>query len=323
MCRNFSPRLRSQSFRLLRSTLGDSLGNFGSWLSTSIVTVQVLPVHPDPMEKSSENATNNDRIAAAGSSPNNRLNAILPYVCVFCNTPCAALYRRLSVSLSSIKAMNCTKCYKMVDPYIEREWLLVVIDCILLREEAFRHVLYNVDDLKDIPIPTLAQVVIGLSTLDAYLKWQTISVIDAVDSGQLNMTTDSSLVRFSLLVLSSSLGTMLQWLIMQLFHTRREEARVRMKLFWGLVLPRSFAVVTIFVSTWENTKIVVMLGSLLIACWQGMAIWVATNDLYTPMLGFLTGILWRLLLSIVYTHQCPCLGFQLTVLSQNYPLCIT
>ena len=57
--------------------------------------------------------------------------------------------------------MTCSQCHKMVDPYIEREWLLVVIDCILLREEAYRHVLYNVDELKDIAIPTLLQVVFG------------------------------------------------------------------------------------------------------------------------------------------------------------------
>ena len=148
--------------------------------------------------------------------------------------------------------------------------------------------------------------------------------MDTVDSRELDMISNTSLVRFSFLVFSSALGMMFQWFVMQLFQTRHEkEARARMKLFWGLFLPSSFAVVTIFVSTWENTKTVVMLGSLLMACWQGLAIWVATNDLSTPMLGFFTGILWRLLLSIIFTQQYPCLGFQLGVMSQKYPLCIT
>mmetsp|Transcript_9261 Transcript_9261/g.18447 ORF Transcript_9261/g.18447 Transcript_9261/m.18447 type:complete len:448 (+) Transcript_9261:174-1517(+) len=66
-----------------------------------------------------------------------------PYVCVYCGTPCAVLYRQLTNSLSSIKAMHCERCQRIVDPYIEREWLLVVIDCILLRPESYRHILYN------------------------------------------------------------------------------------------------------------------------------------------------------------------------------------
>ncbi|OEU22739.1 hypothetical protein FRACYDRAFT_232898 [Fragilariopsis cylindrus CCMP1102] len=92
-------------------------------------------------------------------------NTTKSYVCVFCGTPCAALYRKLtststststtttttsrsttstsSTTISSIKAMNCDICQRIVDPYTEREWLLVAIDCILLRPEAYRHVLYN------------------------------------------------------------------------------------------------------------------------------------------------------------------------------------
>ena len=72
----------------------------------------------------------------------------LQYVCVYCGTPCACLYRQLNNnSLSSIKAMYCHNCHRIVDPYIEREGLLVLIDCILLRPEAYRHVLYNNQDL--------------------------------------------------------------------------------------------------------------------------------------------------------------------------------
>lgn len=72
----------------------------------------------------------------------------LQYVCVYCGTPCACLYRQLNKnSLSSIKAMHCQNCHRIVDPYIEREGLLVLIDCILLRPEAYRHVLYNNHDL--------------------------------------------------------------------------------------------------------------------------------------------------------------------------------
>ncbi len=121
----------------------------------------------------------------------------LPYVCVYCGTPCACLYRQLNKkSLSSIKAMHCENCHRIVDPYIEREWLLVILDCILLRPEAYRHVLYNNQDLswyvrsnhhKDNEIgenkdnsligsriPNLVQWTLVSSLFHALLKWKAL-----------------------------------------------------------------------------------------------------------------------------------------------------
>ena len=117
--------------------------------------------------------------------------------CVYCGTPCACLYRQLNKkSLSSIKAMHCKACHRIVDPYIEREWLLVILDCILLRPEAYRHVLYNNQDLswyvrsnhhKDNEIrenkansligsriPNLVQWTLVSSLFHALLKWKAL-----------------------------------------------------------------------------------------------------------------------------------------------------
>ena len=103
-------------------------------------------------EKSASNSKSNDddddeSTSSLPSSSPPSLPCLNPYVCVHCGAPCAALYRQLNKnSLSSIKAMHCEQCHRIVDPYIEREWLLVVIDCILLRPEAYRHILYNNED---------------------------------------------------------------------------------------------------------------------------------------------------------------------------------
>ena len=66
------------------------------------------------------------------------------YRCVGCLHPCASLYKTLGKGGSVIKLTPCTKCARpSADPYCEREWLLVVLDLILLRKEAYRHVLWN------------------------------------------------------------------------------------------------------------------------------------------------------------------------------------
>jgi hypothetical protein len=248
----------------------------------------------------------------------------LPYVCVHCSTPCAVLYRRLSVSLSSIKAMTCVNCEKLVDPYIEQEWLLVAIDCILLREEAYRHVLYNVDELKQFSVRTRFQLLFGWCILDGYLKWESITSDESPykDGGVLSQ--HDQMFQLAVLSVTSSLGLLFQWYIMQVFQTRREKSRgAGTKLFWALILPSSFSIVTIFVNIWENAKTVRMLGSLLIAYWQGIAVWVVTGDLSTPLLGVVAGILWRLLVSLLFTQPFPCIGLELEILGENHHLCVT
>ena len=70
-----------------------------------------------------------------------REDATPVFRCVHCMAPSSSMYRFYG---SEIKLTLCAKCGQNVDPYVERDWLLVAMDCILLREEAFRHVLCNI-----------------------------------------------------------------------------------------------------------------------------------------------------------------------------------
>mmetsp|Transcript_15726 Transcript_15726/g.20929 ORF Transcript_15726/g.20929 Transcript_15726/m.20929 type:complete len:387 (-) Transcript_15726:55-1215(-) len=70
------------------------------------------------------------------------------YTCVTCQTPSSTLYKNYSpnngtTKFSSIKLTRCTNCNNDVDPYIEYELLLVIMDCILFRKKAYRHLLFN------------------------------------------------------------------------------------------------------------------------------------------------------------------------------------
>mmetsp|Transcript_4706 Transcript_4706/g.9899 ORF Transcript_4706/g.9899 Transcript_4706/m.9899 type:complete len:325 (+) Transcript_4706:62-1036(+) len=66
------------------------------------------------------------------------------YICTNCSVPTPSLYKVYSTP-GSIQLTTCKYCGHDVDPYIERELILVIIDCVLHRPEAFRHVLYNRD----------------------------------------------------------------------------------------------------------------------------------------------------------------------------------
>uniref|UniRef100_A0A7S3QJN8 Protein ARV n=1 Tax=Chaetoceros debilis TaxID=122233 RepID=A0A7S3QJN8_9STRA len=66
------------------------------------------------------------------------------YACVACLHPNESLYKQYS-SAKNIKLTSCPSCGRDVDPYIERELLLVVMDMMLLRISAYRHFFFNMD----------------------------------------------------------------------------------------------------------------------------------------------------------------------------------
>lgn len=266
-------------------------------------------------------ASEEKRIRSSVSSSTEKPHSLLPYVCVHCCTPCAALYRRLSVSLSSIKAMTCETCGKLVDPYIEQEPLLIAIDCILSRAEAYRHVLYNTDDLKSLPPHTIIELLIGWCVLEGYVKWQAANTefLEASDTVEARRNLLAELAPFALRAL---LGLLFQWCVMQAFLTNEQFiSGIRLKLFWAVFLPCNFTAVVVFVGIWESTKTIRMLSILLIAYWQGTATWVVTKDLLTPTLCLLAGILWRFLLPHLFPGQFPCVSDELQVF--NHRFCVT
>ena len=75
------------------------------------------------------------------------------YICTNCASPTPTLYKVYSTP-GSIQLTTCKGCGNDVDPYIEREWLLVFMDCVLHRHEAYRHVLYNREPFSKIGVQT-------------------------------------------------------------------------------------------------------------------------------------------------------------------------
>jgi uncharacterized membrane protein len=223
--------------------------------------------------------------------------------------------------VSSIKLTTCTKCAQAVDPYIEREWLLVVIDCILRREEAYRHVLFNSDLHILFSYPRAFQFGMAWSILDAYLGWETVRETDP--------TRTSPLQDYHYIVaiaVSSFLGLLLQWIVIS-FALGKTTSRTSKQVYFALLLPSGFSVVTILIIIWENTQTVRLLGALLIAYWQSVALTVLspTNTPTVIAITFLVRIVWKLVCSLVI-QPFPCVGLELSLASilarQPLALCL-
>jgi hypothetical protein len=278
------------------------------------------------MKHASPDASSKSLKMTASSSSNKEKEAgeVLPYVCVHCGSPSASLHRQLSVSLSSIQTTTCASCGKIVDPYAEREGLLVAIDCILLREEAYRHVLYNVEELRQLAPVKYFHFLAAWSILDTYLKWETVRNDPSMEDMGLKFQAPAFLFSLSA---SSVLGVLLQCTAivgyLSFAGTKHPPSNLAGKVFLALLLPSTFSVVSIVVMIWENTKTVRILGSVLITYWQGMAVSVISNDISVPLVGILVGVLWRLAVSTLWLQPYPCVGLELNGWDQIPTICAT
>lgn len=59
-------------------------------------------------------------------------------VCINCTNPV-----NVSVKIPSNKSIKCERCGEIVDRYIEFESCMVFLDCVLLSEIVFTHIIYN------------------------------------------------------------------------------------------------------------------------------------------------------------------------------------
>ncbi|XP_065361276.1 protein ARV1 [Calliphora vicina] len=66
----------------------------------------------------------------------------LAYVCINCGQKVKELYKKYS---NTFKTVNCEKCHNVADKYIEFETVIILVDSMLLSQQAYRHALFNRD----------------------------------------------------------------------------------------------------------------------------------------------------------------------------------
>lgn len=87
------------------------------------------------------------------------------YTCVNCGSQVQELFKQYSPAV--LKLVHCGKCHKIADKYIEYDPVIVMIDLVLLNEQAYRHVLYNS------PSQNHWRLAVILVLFEAYSEWMT------------------------------------------------------------------------------------------------------------------------------------------------------
>lgn len=224
----------------------------------------------------------------------------LRYRCVECCAPAPSLYKEYTKT--SIKLTCCNRCNKNVDPYVERDWALVVLDCILLRLPAYRHVLWNATSYA--PLPRMESSTTNFLDGVNLRKIFQYSVVASILQAHLHReglrteknAGDLKEYLYCKLVLYSISGLLVQCAVTYFFakalsSIERAKKMTYLPISLGLILPLTFSLVTALVSVWENTSTVRFLGKLLETVFQFTAILVVGGACGET--AFLLGLLAR------------------------------
>jgi len=87
--------------------------------------------------------------------------------CVHCGESIEFLYKEYSKG--NIRLTHCIKCNHVADDYIECEFVLVFLDLILHKIQAYRHILFNRAPFCELKFNQLAQLSVCLCLLDAVI----------------------------------------------------------------------------------------------------------------------------------------------------------
>lgn len=190
-----------------------------------------------------------------------------------------------------------------MDPYIEREWLLVVMDCALHRPEAFRHALYNREPFATICGDNVDRInkfgglwqLIRYSFIAALIRtylWHATTTDDEDVSGtrsaKLLVVLFQSLVGENIMaiatIVSASMIVKISMRKRSIDSPTATSCKVKTeyndasslffysRLYLAVTVSSFFHLVTIFAIIWENSATVCLLGTLLVLSLQRMGV---------------------------------------------------
>lgn len=227
------------------------------------------------------------------------------YQCIYCSTPCDSLYRVYGSSTTTIKLSRCSHCQRDVDPYCERELVLVGLDCLLFREEAYRHLLFhryvnlqfNTFEAKTLLILTTSVVRACVISISQH-HGRSVSVFKG----------DIPFYFVQQTILSGAIYFLHTWVIaVCLFFAVTNVSRVHIpsrvseqwftQVYLSILLPMTACHgATIFFRIWEQSDTIDWMGSCLILAYQ----WFALNTVVRGTMGVASNVQTTLIVTIVF-----------------------
>jgi len=187
----------------------------------------------------------------------------MPHICVECGEAVDSLY--VEFSEGNIRLMRCEQCGNVSDKYIEYELILVAIDLILHRKQAFRHLLYNRQEFES--SSSIRLIVVGVIVVNCVLKLSLLHRTVYRNVFQMKPALHlviSSIVEHGVLLAAVMTGL---WLIPNTRHLMDgKNNKFKRKVYVALAVPEIFKFAAILVQIFDtDPKLLLLIGLLIVS----------------------------------------------------------
>ncbi|XP_076892390.1 protein ARV 2-like [Bidens hawaiensis] len=209
----------------------------------------------------------------------------MDYRCVQCGHHIKSLY--VQYSPGNIRLMKCQNCRAVADEYIECEIMILLIDLILHKAKAYRHLFYNMFDPKSINFEGLMwKLTFGFLFLDAYRI--SILLANNEDSGS-NPSTALLIWGGGKILLDAVVGNLL-FISILLLGTRSllnmSSEVSRYKSIWLAILASSYLKLFLFaMMVWEFPSSVIFIIDIFVLSSNTLALNVMSESAMSKCFG--------------------------------------
>lgn len=184
-------------------------------------------------------------------------------ICVECGESVDSLY--VEFSAGNIRLTRCEQCGNVSDKYIEYEFILVAIDLILHRKQAFRHLLYNRQEFES--SSSIRFIVIGVLVVNCVLKLSLLHRTVYRNVFRLKPAVHlaiSSIVEHGVLLAAVMAGL---WLTPNTRHLMTgKNNKFKRKVYVALAFPEIFKFAAVLLQIFDtDPKLLLLIGLLIIS----------------------------------------------------------
>ncbi|XP_021280219.1 protein arv1 homolog isoform X4 [Herrania umbratica] len=214
---------------------------------------------------------------------------LMEYRCVQCGFQVKTLF--VQYSPGNIRLMKCEKCKAVADEYIECELMIVLIDLILHKPKAYRHLLYNVLNQQELGMLKTLQgllwkLLFGFLVLDAY---RSLLVKRHDEKWGMSMSISSYFWLYRKILVDVFLGNFMflccfLLAIRKLLKTSAQFFRLG-KLLLAVLISSYFKILLVAMMVWEFPPSVIYIIDLLVLSSNTVALKVITESDMNPCVG--------------------------------------
>jgi len=199
----------------------------------------------------------------------------MPRVCVECGVTLDSLY--VEFSEGNIRLTRCEKCGSVADKYIEYELVLVLIDIVLHRQPAYRHLLHNRHILEN-----NNSIVFRWALLIVVVNWLLMAVVQH----EFTLAAPGLVFTRCLFLLLVSAAEHLAFVaVMAMFlyfspvsrYLFAHQSKLKRKLYMALAFPELFKTLVVLLQVFDSEPSLLLLFGALVISMQHASLQSITN----------------------------------------------